>query len=181
MASTQRYALWGTLAVALMLLPLGWFALPPCADLPQHLALSSVIWRLLHGDVALQALYQINLQPVPYYLLYVLLVPLVGLLGAALAGKVLLAGLAVALGYTGQRLLRLQQAPAVLCLALVCIFYGPVFYYGFLATLLGVPWVLTCWAALLQLAQARPQEGPAGQVESAVQAQPVVQIGRAHV
>ena len=87
--SRPRAAWVVTLYLAASLLPLGWFALVPSADFPAHVAIAKILWRLLHHDPTVA--YRFILQPVPYYLAYVVLTPCVGLFGPH-------AGAAVALG-----------------------------------------------------------------------------------
>ncbi len=61
---------WGCTALALALLPLWVFKYTPATDLPQHVALSAVAFRLQQGDPIIQAVYGFNIQPISYHMVY---------------------------------------------------------------------------------------------------------------
>ena len=151
----RRAALgWAALAWACCLAPIVGHRLLPCTDLPQHLAISSLIWRLLHADPS-AALYALALQPMPYYLAYAWLVPLVGLAGPEVGARVFFAALALAQVGAAAVFLRAARAPPWANLGSAVIFFGPLFYYGFVATMAGLPAVLLLAAALLRWQQRR--------------------------
>ena len=134
------------LSVPLLLAPV-----LPATDLPQHLGIAAVVWRLLHGDPATAVHYALNLQPVPYHLIYLGLVPAVGLLGPDEAARAVLIFLALATEMALALCLRARRADPAWLLGGVFVFYGPLFYWGFIATMAGLPGLLLLLWALLRL------------------------------
>lgn len=89
-SSNRDYHVWTALSLGFILLFLWSFPLLPATDLPQHLGISSILWRLVAGDPAVSSYYVFNPQPTPYYLAYALLTPCVGLFGAITGARIAL-------------------------------------------------------------------------------------------
>jgi hypothetical protein len=139
------------LYLAASLLPLGCFHLVPSADLPPHVAIASILWRLLHHDPTVG--YQFILQPIPYYLAYVVLTPCVGLWGPHLGAAVALGGWFVGLYVAGQNFFAALKLPPSTSLALPLLAYGGLFFWGFIPTFAGAWCVFQCGASLLRYAE----------------------------
>ena len=141
---------WAVPAVLLLTLwPLALFTYVPATDLPSHVAISSILVRLLSGDPTTQLYYALNPQPVPYYLAYAFLAPCVAAMGPWAGPRLALACMALLFIGATQRLTRAANLPPWTVLAAPFLFYGPLFFWGFVATLVGVPFVLMCAAELL--------------------------------
>ena len=134
---------------AAMLLPLAVCTYVPATDLPSHVAISSILVRLLRGDAITQLYYALNPQPVPYYLAYAILAPCVALAGAWGGARLAMAVVALLFAVATERLVRAAELPRWAVFAAAFLFYGPLFFWGFVATLVGVPFVLLCAAELL--------------------------------
>ena len=125
------------------------FNVLPATDLPQHLGMSALAWRLLHHDPAVAQLYHLNFQWTPYYLAYFILVPCVGLLGPMWGAKVALGMVAVAWLVALHMCLRQVRAPAALLVFGVFSYFNMLFYWGFVVMLVGVPFItLSVWGQI---------------------------------
>ncbi|MGC4114119.1 MAG: hypothetical protein QM765_05735 [Myxococcales bacterium] len=128
---------------AAALLPLWLFKYLPGMDLGNHVAIASILWKLLTGsDGAVASHYVLNPQPVPYYVVYAVLAPCVGAFGPYLGLKVALSALAVATFAGAWRLFRALGCPWWTPLAGVLFFYGASFFWGFLPSQAGIPFIL---------------------------------------
>ena len=149
----QPWPKWAMVVIAVLfcttLAPLWWYPWVPAADLPNHTAIVSVLLRLWRGDAALASYYQVNIQPVPYYTFYALAVPLAAWLGVPAGIKMALTLLGLATMGAGAFLLHAAARPWPAALVSVLLFYGPIFFWGFVTTLAGVPCVLWGAGALL--------------------------------
>ena len=151
------YGRWGCVTFACLVLPLALFRVIPATDLPQHLAISSVLWRWLHADVAVQAHYGLSAAVRPYHLMYVLLAPAVGWWGPFVGARLVMGLLAGGLVLAVMAVFRRLRIPAVWLLYVNFIFYGPLFYWGFIATLVGLlPLVWAVWALVSYETQPAP-------------------------
>ena len=137
---------------------LTWYHVLPATDLPQHLGISTLAWRLLQHDAAAAQLYDLNFQWTPYYLAYFVLVPCVGLFGPLWGAKItlaLVAGLWLVALYLCLRQLR---APASLMAFGVFTYFNMLFYWGFIVMLVGIPFVmLSVWGQLAYLESRAPR------------------------
>ncbi len=136
-------------ALLLAMLPLALFTYIPATDLPSHVAISSILVRLLSGDATTQLYYAFNPQPIPYYLAYAVLAPCVALAGPGVGPRLAMACMALLFMGATHRLGRAAGLPPWTVLAAPFLFYGPLFFWGFVSTLVGVPFVLLCAAQLL--------------------------------
>ncbi|HSI06029.1 MAG TPA: hypothetical protein VLC93_16200, partial [Myxococcota bacterium] len=134
-------------------LPLWTVRYVPGTDLPSHLAIANILAKLVMGDPIATQYYAVNIQPFPYYLVYVVLAPLVALCGPFIAAKLFCSFVAVATVLAADRLFRVLAAPWWAGAAAVFLTYGMIFFWGFLPTLVGVPVYLFGLAELVALAR----------------------------
>ena len=125
----------------------------PGTDLPSHLAIANILAKLVAGDPITAQYYATNIQPFPYYFVYVVLAPLVASCGPFVAAKLFCSGVAAAIVLTCDRLFRVLAAPWWTSVAAVFLAYGMIFFWGFLPTLVGVPVYLFGLAELVSLAR----------------------------
>jgi hypothetical protein len=152
--SRRRARLFVVLAtIAGVVLPVWTVRYIPGTDLPSHLAIANIVAKLVSGDPVITQFYAINLQPFPYYLVYVVLAPLVAWCGPLLAAKLFCSAIAMATALACHRLFRLLAAPWWSALAAVFLTYGMIFFWGFLPTLVGVPVYIAGLAELVALAR----------------------------
>ena len=150
--TTERMDTWVVVLITLVaLLPLWLFKYPPAADLPHHVAVSSVLYRLFTGDNAVRQYYAVNLQAMPYHLLYVVMTPLVGWLGPFMALKMLLSAVGGACVACTTLCCAALGRPRILGLGGIFLFYNATFFWGFATTLIGIPCVLALIWAMLRL------------------------------
>jgi len=137
----------GSLAV---LFPLWWFKYLPATDLAQHTAIASTLWRIVFEPGG-TPFYDAHLQPVPYWLVHVLLVPAAGMLGPFAGSKVVLS--AIGLGTFGASWLLMDALRCPPWTRLVGVFavFDVLFFWGLINTQMGIPFVLFGTWALLQL------------------------------
>ena len=136
-------------ALLLALVPLWFFKYTPAADWPDHVAVSSVLYRLLHHDPSVEQFYTLGTHPSAYPLLYLVLTPCVGWLGPFIGAKIVLSGIAVLCVLAMTLCCQALARPQILGIGGIFIFYGAVFFWGFATTLVGVPLVIfTIWALL---------------------------------
>ena len=119
-----------------------WYHVLPATDLPQHLGISTLAWRLLLHDQAAAQLYDLNFQWTPYYLAYFVLVPCVGLFGPLWGAKITLALVAALWMVALYLCLRQLRAPAPLMAFGVFSYFNMLFYWGFIVMLVGIPFVM---------------------------------------
>ncbi len=131
---------------------LAWYHVLPATDLPQHLGISTLAWRLLQHDPAAAQLYDLNFQWTPYYLAYFVLVPCVGIFGPLWGAKITLGAVAALWMVALYLCLRQLRAPAPLMVFGVFTYFNMLFYWGFIVMLVGIPFVmLSVWATLAYL------------------------------
>ncbi len=118
--------------------PLWLFTYPPAVDLPNHMAITDVLARLLTDDPDVASYYALNLQPTPYHLYYLLAVPLTLAVGAVASTKLVLTG-AVLSFFAGVHLScrALRKPWPVVALASLWL-YNVTFFYGFVTSFLGI-------------------------------------------
>ena len=149
-STLSRHALpWALGVGAVLIAPLWGFDYIPATDLPGHLAISSVLARLLTHDAMTHTYFALNLQPIPYYLVYALLTPCVHFAGPYWGAKIAMTVLGVLHVLAVKRLIRTARLPPLAMWAALFLFYGPLFFWGFVATVAGVPFVLLMIAELL--------------------------------
>lgn len=147
MARRAAFLLWLAMCVV-ALLPLWWFDVPPSADLPNHVAISAILARIMGGTP--DPHYAVAIPHVPYHLAYVLLAPLVGLLGPLLGQRVFLTLLgAGTLGAT-HLVLRALGRPQLAALGGLFLFYSALFFWGFVSTAVGIPIAFVGYWCLLR-------------------------------
>lgn len=127
----------------------------PGTDLPSHLAIANILAKLVAGDAVASSFYAINIQPVPYYLVYLLLAPLVTFFGALLAAKLFCSAVVLATVAATGRLFRLLEAPWWAVSLSVFLAYGMIFFWGFVPTFVGVPVYVYGVSELTRLVKAR--------------------------
>jgi len=141
---------WATgLALGGALLPLAFGAYVPSVDLPGHSAIASVIVQLAGAGGPAADFYHLRFSDSPYYLGYFYLSAAIAAFGLEWGIRAVVAAYAVATTLGLAALFRQLGAPswAVLCSPLVV--YSRVFVFGFVATFVGIPWVLWgLWALL---------------------------------
>lgn len=150
----HRYGLLTVLAAA-SVLPLWTVEYLPGTDLPSHLAIANILAKLVAGDAVAGSFYAINVQPVPYYLVYLALAPLVTFLGALLAAKVFCSVVVLATVLASGRLFRLLDAPWWASSVSVFLAYGMIFFWGFVPTFVGVPVYVFGVSELVRLTRSR--------------------------
>ncbi len=121
--------------------PLWLVEFPPIQDLGNHLGRVHVLADLLTGGQVFGAEYEVALLPLPNLAADVLLLPLVAIFPAAIAGKILLTGIFLLTAYAGFRFLEQQGAPEMGWLALPLL-WNTFVHRGFLSFLVSVPLVL---------------------------------------
>jgi hypothetical protein len=126
-------------------IPLWLVAYPPIQDLPNHLARIHVILDLLHGGAVFGHEYAIVWLPIPDLGADLVLLPLMSVLPAAVAGKLFLTGVMVLTGLALDSFFRSAGAPEAAWLALPLLWNWFVFM-GFLSFLLSVALTLFAWA-----------------------------------
>lgn len=134
---------WATsLALGGALLPLAFGTYVPSVDLPGHSAIASVIVQLAGTGGPATDFYQLRFSESPYYLGYLYLSGAIAALGLEWGIRAVVALYAVATTLGLAALFRQLGAPswAVLCSPLIV--YSRVFVFGFVATFVGIPWVL---------------------------------------
>ncbi len=134
-------------------LPLWTVRYVPGTDLPSHLAIANILAKLVAGDPVTAQFYAINVQPFPYYLVYVVLAPLVAVCGPLVAAKLFCTTVAIATVLSANRLFRVLSAPWWAGTVAVFLTYGMIFFWGFLPTLVGVPVYLFGLGELVALAR----------------------------
>lgn len=136
-ALMQSFAFNWFLAVLLCCMPLWCFHDIPATDLPQHAAISSIAFRLWQHDPNTTLWYTWNIQPVPYYLAYLGLIPAVGFLGPIVGPKLFLHLLAATFLHAWGLCTSTLHKPHWALLLGVFIYYNAFFFWGFLTTLVG--------------------------------------------
>lgn len=120
-------------------------AVPPIQDLPNHLGRVHVILDLLRGGDAFAGEYEITWLPLPNLGADLVLLPLMVIFPAVIAGKVYLSLVLLLTAWAGFRFLRAAGAPEMGWLALPLLINWFV-HEGFLAFLLSIPIVLLALA-----------------------------------
>jgi len=141
--------IWPVLLVVITLLPLWLFRYVPATDYPLHLSMGRVIVDLITDNSLSAAHYQFNPQPIPYWFTYLLLSPLIVIFGADIAGSILLTGIGVGFFLAIWRIIRLLDLHALCFVPSVFLFYGATFFWGFLTSLIAVPFIL--WGGVFLL------------------------------
>ena len=145
---------WLKAAVALAIaLPFLAWKYMPCTDLVGHVAIGATLWQLVTGQGA--GYYALNLQPIPYWLVYVLIAPLGTLLGPIWGAKAVALVLTLGTAYGGFRVLDSVKAAPWSYLGVVFLAFHLTFFWGFVSTLMGLPFVLLGLAHLLENLEAR--------------------------
>lgn len=144
--------------MALTLSPLWIFRYVPGVDYPIHLATGRILADLITDNALSSVHYQFNVQLTPYWLLYVLLTPLVYLFGADIGGAILLT--AIGVGFFGAiwNLIRLLDLSPACLIPAVCWFYHASFFWGFLTSFVAVPIILWGGVFLLRLQQSHSRQ-----------------------
>ncbi|MFO0625676.1 MAG: hypothetical protein U0325_08675 [Polyangiales bacterium] len=121
----------------------------PLQDLPQHMAATAVLRRLIFSG-ELDALYTLSLSRTQYLDVYALAVPLSAVVGVENALKLVAAGVVVAIPYALRAVLRRTGRDPRLAALSWPILWNPQMLLGFLNFLLGVPLALSALALLAQ-------------------------------
>ncbi len=119
----------------------------PLQDLPQHMAATAVLRRLLFSG-ELDALYTLSLSRTQYLDVYALAVPLSAVVGVEGALKLVAAGVVVAIPYALRAVLRRTGRDPRLAALAWPLLWNPQMLLGFLNFLLGVPLALGALALL---------------------------------
>ncbi len=130
----------GALAL-LASIPLWLVSYPPIQDLGNHLGRVHILLDLLSGGRVFGAEYEVAYLPLPSLAADVLLLPLVAVFPAAVAGKILLTGIFILTACAGFRFFRHFGAPEMGWLALPLL-WNTFVHRGFLSFLVSVPLVL---------------------------------------
>ena len=157
-ALTFRRVFPGIVAVALVA-PLWLFRYVPGVDVPGHAAIASVLTRLLAHDPTILEFYNLNIQPIPYHLFYVMTVPLTALFGPLTAVKLFLTLHAACYVWGLSRLLRVLDRPWWVLMFAPLVYFNMSFFYGFLPYMSGVPLVLVGASAVLDPNQTKGSRG----------------------
>ena len=151
---------WRYLPLALSIALVLGYPRPPATDWPQHTAAAGLLVALVQHDPCVTAHYRFNLlQPVPYHLAYVALVPAVGAFGVRWGGAWVLAALAALTSHAMGALARAagrRRADVVIAAPLV--FFSGNFAWGFAPTMVGLPFALYALARLLRGLEATSQD-----------------------
>lgn len=121
----------------------------PLQDLPQHMAATAVLRRLLFSG-ELDALYTLSLSRTQYLDVYALALPLSAVVGVEAALKLVAAGVVVAIPYALRAVLRRTGRDPRLAALAWPLLWNPQMLLGFLNFLLGVPLALAALALFAQ-------------------------------
>jgi hypothetical protein len=132
---------------------LGGFTYLPSQDLPNHVAITDLVLRLLRGAPNVEQYFGLRLFDFTYRLLFLLTVPLAALMGALAATRLVLVAMWIAYVLAGRAFTHALGLPAWGLVLLAPWFFGLQLFAGFLSSLLAV--VLLLWSvwALMRAAQ----------------------------
>ena len=137
-------------ALVAVLLPLAFGPYLPSVDLPGHAAIASVLGQLTFSGGPATEHYLLRLPEIPYYLGYFYLTVAIESLGLEWGLRALVAIYAVATTLGLALLFRQLGAPAWAVLCAPFVVYSRVFVFGFVATFVGLPWILFGLLCLLR-------------------------------
>lgn len=141
---------WATcLALVGGLLPLAFGTYVPSVDLPGHSAIASVVAQLAGLGGPATDFYHLRFADSPYYLGYAYLAASIAAFGVEWGIRIVVAAYVVGTTLGLAALFRQLRAPAWAVLCSPLIVYSRVFVFGFVATFVGLPWILWgLWALL---------------------------------
>lgn len=132
---------------ALLLAPYFYCAFVPGLDFPVHAAISRILWDLIRGEQLVY--YELNLQPIAYYTSYLLSVPAAAVFGGAMGVRVVLGLTSLAIVSGLACLVRELNRGLFAFFATAVWLYNMFFFWGFLASYVGMAFFV--WSAVLLL------------------------------
>jgi hypothetical protein len=135
--------------VSITLAPLWLFRYVPGQDYPLHLAIGRILLDLITDNSLSATHYLFNSQLIPYWFAYVILVPLTYIFGADIAGSILLTLVGIGFFSAIWNIIRLLDLHPVCFIPSVFLFYNASFFWGFLTSLVSLPFIL--WGVVFLL------------------------------
>ena len=132
------------MSAVLVVMPIFLIENIPSVDLPNHIAISSVIKDLIlnPGETNVGAYYALNQSLTPYHLVYALLTPFLIVFGVQLGSKLFLGTTALLFWFAAYRLTTRFEAGPMPLWGAVYLVYSLLFFWGFVATWVGIPFLL---------------------------------------
>jgi hypothetical protein len=152
--------MWGTIAIVILTaLPALVLEYLPMTDLPQHIALASILAHHQDAAYGFEAYYSVEWFHTPYVLPYALAVALGNIMPLAVAMRIVvfLSIVAYPLGIVA--LLRAANKPVWFALLAIPIVYNRAFFWGFIAFELGIGLAIAAFACLVSEHKSRARDG----------------------